>query len=83
MQRVFMVDEKEESGVYRKATKGAAKGEAGVPYKGRSTARMEEKFGRRIEEKSRETLWQRSARGSISTGVRMVHRESNSDVCVV
>jgi len=49
----------------------------------RSTARIEEEFGRRIEKESRGTSWQRSARESTPTGVRMVHGGSNSDVCAV
>ena len=49
----------------------------------RSTARVEKEFGGKVEKKSKETLWQRSAGGSISTRVRIVHRESNSDICVV
>ena len=48
-----------------------------------SAARMEEEFGKKIEEENRGTLWQRSARGSMSTRVRVVHRGSNSDICVV
>jgi len=48
-----------------------------------SIARMKEEFGRRIEEESRGTLWQRSARGSMPTRVRVVHRGSNSNVCAV
>jgi len=105
MQEVSIVDKKEESSVCDKATKSTAKGEAGMPYKGRSTrkkvkedkrggggahgqamrstARMKEEFGERIKEKSRGTLWQRSARGNTPTGVRVVYRGSNSDVYAV
>ena len=49
----------------------------------RSAARMEEEFNGRIEEESGRTLWQRSARGSMPTGVRIVHRGGNSDICAV
>jgi len=49
----------------------------------RSTARMEEEFSGRIEKENRETLWQRSARESIPTRVRVVYGGSNSDICAV
>ena len=50
----------------------------------RSTARrVEKEFSSRVEEESRGTLWQRSARESMPTRVRMVHRASNSDICAV
>jgi len=105
MQGVSIVDEKGESGICGKATKGTAKGEAGISCKGRSagkkveegkrggggtcdqatrsTARMEEEFGRRIEKESKGTLWQRSTRESMPTRVRVVYGESNSNICAV
>jgi len=48
----------------------------------KSIARVEELDGR-IKEKSKGALWQRSTRRSMSTGVGMVHKRSNSDICAV
>jgi len=49
----------------------------------RGTARVEEEFSSRVEEESRGALQQGSARRSMPTGIRVVHRESNSDIYAV
>jgi len=50
----------------------------------KSTARnIEKKFGGRIEKESRGVLWQRGARESNPTRVRMVHKGGDSDICAV
>ena len=49
----------------------------------RGIARVEEEFSSRVEKESRGALWQRSARRSTPTGVRIVHKRSNSDICTV
>jgi len=50
----------------------------------RSTVRrVEEEFGGRIEEKSRGALWQKGTTRSKAIRVRMVHKGSNSNICVV
>jgi len=105
---VFIVDEEEKGSTCGKATKGAAKEEAGVPCKGKSVAkgeeveesrrkrggahgqamrsatrRVEEEFGSRVKKENRETLWQRGARESTPTGVRVVYKRSNSNIYAV
>jgi len=49
----------------------------------RGAARVEEEFSSIVEEKSRGALQQGSARRSMPTGVRVVYRGSNSDICIV
>jgi len=44
---------------------------------------VEEEFGSRIKEESRGILWQRGARESTPTRVRMVHKRGDSDICAV
>jgi len=43
---------------------------------------MEEQFSGRVKKESKEALWQGGARRSMPTGVRMVYKRSNSDVCM-
>jgi len=49
----------------------------------RSTARIEKEFSGRVEEESKGTLWQKNAKESTPTRVRVVYRGSNSDLCIV
>ena len=49
----------------------------------RSAARVEEKLGGRVEKENRGTLWQRSTKGSMPIGIRMVYERSNSNVYAV
>ena len=52
--------------------------------KGRSTTReIEEELNRRAEKESGGALWQKSATRSKAIRVRIVHKESNSDICTV
>jgi len=46
----------------------------------RSAARIEEESSGRVEKESKGTLWQRSARRSMSTGVGVVYKRSGSVV---
>jgi len=56
----------------------ASKG--GMPYTGRSAARMEEELNGGAKEESRGALWERSARGSTVTRIRVVYPGNNSDL---
>ena len=67
----------------KKVEKNRREGDGMCDQATRSTARIKEEFSGRIGEKSRGTLWQRSTRRSMPTGVRMVYRGSNSNVCAV
>jgi len=49
----------------------------------RSAARVEEELGGRVEKENRGTLWQRSTRGSMPIGIRVVYERSNSNVYAV
>ena len=49
----------------------------------RGTARVEKEFGSRVKKEGGGTLWQRSTRESMPTGVRVVYRGSDSDICTV
>ena len=72
------------------ASKGGAPGrgkstptgseEASVPRKRKSTGRMEEKLNGEAKEESRGALWERSARGSTVTRIRVVYPGNNSDL---
>jgi len=46
----------------------------------RSAARIEEESSGRVEKESKGTLWQRSARRSMSTGVGVVYKRSGNVV---
>jgi len=44
---------------------------------------MEEELNRRAEKESRGALWQRDTTRSKAIRVRVVHRESDSNICAV
>jgi len=56
----------------------ASKG--GMPGREKSAPRMEGELDRGAKEESRGALWQRSARGSTVTRIRVVHPRNNSDL---
>ena len=49
----------------------------------RSTARIEEKFNRRVKKEGRGALWKRRPRRSVTIRIGMVHKGNNSDICRV
>ena len=48
-----------------------------------STARMEEKFNRRVKKEGRGVLWKRCPRRSVTIRIGIVHKGNNSDICRV
>ena len=51
-----------------------------MPGREKSAPRMEGELDRGAKEESRGALWQRSARGSTVTRIRVVHPRNNSNL---